>query len=261
MNWISIRSFCCWYGICLKCLPFSNGLSYSADLEYFVRGSYYRFLTTKKFVPFFNLRVLKSVSLFTAQQFPFVQAQSDTICMTIKFEIISATRRSRNYKKKSKYLLLSFVLYFGCCYCYCYCCCVCIFFSAVLLQYWILFGCAFFFTSFFLYGPSVLYTNRKYDKIHTAHTFNDTIFDLFIILSSNLSRLYGFLRLNMLFHTKIISSVIIDQCKKRVNFFLRNFCNVVVVAFRSNWSEFHLEFTWIFLCDFFRSICSIFHFY
>lgn len=48
------------------------------------------------------LRVLKSVSLFTAQQFPFVQAQSDTICMTIKFEIISATRRSRNYKKKSQ---------------------------------------------------------------------------------------------------------------------------------------------------------------
>lgn len=165
------------------------------------------------------LRVLKSVSLFTAQQFPFVQAQSDTICMTIKFEIISATRRSRNYKKKVKiftvvvrsifWLLLLLLFLLLCVY----------FFSAVLLQYWILFGCAFFFTSFFLYGPSVLYTNRKYDKIHTAHTFNDTIFDLFIILSSNLSRLYGFLRLNMLFHTKIISSVIIDQCKNELNFF------------------------------------------
>lgn len=131
---------------------------------------------------------------------------------------------------------------------------LCVFFiPTVLLQYWILFGCAFFFTSFFLYGPSVLYTNRKYDKIHTAHTFNDTIFDLFIILSSNLSRLYGFLRLNMLFHTKIISSVIIDWSTPKKKFiFLRNFCNVVVVVvFPSNWSEFHLEFTWLFLCDFF----------
>lgn len=169
MNWISIRSFCCWYGICLKCLPFSNGLSYSADLEYFVRGSYYRFLTTKKFVPFFNLRVLKSVSLFTAQQFPFVQAQSDTICMTIKFEIISATRRSRNYKKKSKYLLLSFVLYFGCCYCYCYCCCVCIFFGCFtpILNSFRL--CFLFYFFLFIRSVCIVHKSQIRQNTHRTH--------------------------------------------------------------------------------------------
>lgn len=174
---------------------------------------------------------MKSVSLFTAQQFPFVQAQSDTICMTIKFEIISATRRSRYYKKnqniyccRSFYILVAAIAIVIVV--------VCVFFSAVLLQYWILFGCAFFFTSFFLYGPSVLYTNRKYDKIHTAHTFNDTIFDLFIILSSNLSRLYGFLRLNMLFHTKIISSVIIDwSTPKKSLFFYVIFVTLLLLLF------------------------------
>lgn len=69
-----------------------------------------------------------------------------------------------------------------------------------------------------------LYTQTgEYGKIHSAYTFNDTILDLFIILTWIRSRFYGFWQLILFFFIFLLSSINFLICL--VSFLLANKLN------------------------------------
>lgn len=153
-------------------------------------------------------------------------------------------------KKKPKYLLLSFVLYFGCYYCYC-CCCVCVFFFRLFYSNIEFFSVVLSFLLLSFYTVRLYCTQIANTTKYTPHTRSMTQFLICLLFCLQICPVCTVFCDEICFFTLKLFRLLLLINAKKVFIFLRNFCNVVVVAFPSNWSEFHLKFTWLYLCDFF----------